>query len=70
MTYAQLVFALYDEAQITSIQQMHIQYRVAVRAYVQVIVDSYRARLYSADDSTAGLERNCGINGLSWKDNR
>lgn len=43
---------------------------VNCRAYVQVVVDSYRARQYSADDSMAGLERNCGLHGISWKDNR
>lgn len=40
------------------------------RAYVQAVIDSYRAKQYSADDSMAGLERNCGINGHAWKDNR
>jgi len=40
------------------------------RAYVQVVVDSYRARKYSADESMNALERNCGINGISWKSNR
>ena len=43
---------------------------VNCRAYVQVVVDSYRAKMYSAEDSMAGLERNCGINGIIWKDNR
>lgn len=43
---------------------------VNCRAYVQVVIDAYRAKKYSADDSMAGLERNCGINGMSWKDNR
>jgi len=40
------------------------------RAYVQVVIDSYRAKKYSVEDSITGLERNCGINGLAWKDNR
>jgi hypothetical protein len=43
---------------------------VNCRAYVQVVIDSYRARKYSVDESFAGLERNCGINGHAWKDNR
>ncbi|MDO9419973.1 MAG: hypothetical protein Q7T66_04845 [Herminiimonas sp.] len=43
---------------------------VNCRAYVQVVIDSYRARIHSAEDSFAGLERNCGINGAAWKDNR
>jgi len=43
---------------------------VNCRAYVQVVVDSYRAGRYSADDSMAGLERNCGLYGLAWADNR
>ena len=36
------------------------------RAYVQFAVDSYRAKQYSADQVFVGLERNCGINGISW----
>lgn len=37
------------------------------RAYVQVAVDSYRSRQYSADDTMAGLERNCGAGGQLWR---
>lgn len=40
------------------------------RAYVQVVIDSYRQKQYSADDSMIGLERNCGVNGMAWKDRR
>jgi len=36
------------------------------RAYVQVAVDSYRAKQFSAEDTIAGLERNCGANGHLW----
>lgn len=36
------------------------------RAYVQVVVDDYRNKRYSANDAMAGLERNCGINGHLW----
>lgn len=43
---------------------------VNCRAYVQEVVDSYRAKRYSAEDSMAGLERNCGMHGSAWKDNR
>jgi len=43
---------------------------VNCRAYVQVAIDSYRARTYSAEESFAGLERNCGAHGHAWKDNR
>lgn len=43
---------------------------VNCRAYVQVVIDGYKSKQYSADDSFAGLERNCGINGNVWKDNR
>jgi hypothetical protein len=43
---------------------------VNCRAYVQVVIDGYKSKHYSADDSFAGLERNCGINGNAWKDNR
>lgn len=43
---------------------------VNCRAYVQVVIDAYRAKQYSAEDSMTGLERNCGIDGLAWKDNR
>ncbi|MGJ7500100.1 hypothetical protein ACSFBF_07045 [Variovorax sp. ZT5P49] len=37
------------------------------RAYVQTVIDGYRSRQYTADESFAGLERNCGINGHAWK---
>lgn len=43
---------------------------VNCRAYVQVVIDGYRTRKYSAEDSFTGLERNCGTNGNAWKDNR
>lgn len=43
---------------------------VNCRAYVQVVIDSYREKRYSAEDSFAGLERNCGANGSAWKNNR
>lgn len=36
------------------------------RAYVQFAIDSYRGGQYSADDTMAGLERNCGANGQLW----
>lgn len=36
------------------------------RAYVQVVIDSYRNKEYSADETMAGLERNCGVNGNLW----
>ena len=36
------------------------------RAYVQVAIDSYRAKQYSAEETFAGLERNCGLNGQLW----
>ncbi len=43
---------------------------VNCRAYVQAVVDGYKSKQYSADDSMAGLERNCGLYGMSWKDKR
>ena len=43
---------------------------VNCRAYVQFAVESYRAKKYTADETMSGLERNCGSNGISWKDNR
>lgn len=39
------------------------------RAYVQAVIDGYRSKQYTADESIAGLERNCGINGYAWKPN-
>lgn len=36
------------------------------RAYVQVAIDAYRNKEYSADETMAGLERNCGVNGNLW----
>lgn len=40
------------------------------RAYVQVAVDGYRAKKYTAEETMNGLERNCGAYGGSWKSNR
>lgn len=39
---------------------------VNCRAYVQVAVDSYRARTYPVDEIFMGLERNCGLDGQAW----
>ncbi len=36
------------------------------RAYVQVAIDSYRSKQYTAEETIAGLERNCGQNGHLW----
>ena len=43
---------------------------VNCRAYVQVAVDGYRAKQYTAEETMAGLERNCGANGGIWRNNR
>jgi hypothetical protein len=43
---------------------------VNCRAYVQVAVDGYRAKKYTAEETMSGLERNCGLSGSAWKDNR
>lgn len=43
---------------------------VNCRAYVQASIDGYRENQYSADAAFNGLERNCGINGAAWKENR
>lgn len=40
------------------------------RAYVQVAVDAYRAKQYTAEETMAGLERNCGVDGGIWRNNR
>ena len=40
---------------------------VNCRAYVQVVIDGYRAKTYTAEQSMNALERNCGMNGYSWK---
>jgi hypothetical protein len=37
------------------------------RAYVQSSIDGYRAHNYSAEETMAGLERNCGENGTLWE---
>lgn len=37
------------------------------RAYVQFAIDEYRAGKHTADATMAGLERNCGANGWTWK---
>jgi hypothetical protein len=36
------------------------------RAYVQVAIDAYRNKEYTVDETMAGLERNCGVNGNLW----
>jgi len=36
------------------------------RAYVQVVIDGYRSKQYTADESFNALERNCGLYGYSW----
>ncbi|WP_083518514.1 hypothetical protein [Dechloromonas denitrificans] len=36
------------------------------RAYVQAAVDAYRNKEYSADETMAAIERNCGVNGNLW----
>lgn len=36
------------------------------RAYVQQSIDSYRSKQFTAEESMAGLERNCGIQGTLW----
>ena len=43
---------------------------VNCRAYVQVAVDAYRNKRYTAEETMAGLERNCGANGGIWRANR
>ena len=37
------------------------------RAYIQVAVDGFRAKKYTAEETMAGLERNCGAHGHLWK---
>lgn len=39
---------------------------VNCRAYVQVAIDGYRTKQYTAEAAFAGLERNCGTHGSSW----
>ncbi len=36
------------------------------RAYVQFAIDSYRSEQYTAEETFAGLERNCGQHGHLW----
>lgn len=36
------------------------------RAYVQVAINDYKAKRYTADEAMEGLERNCGEHGVSW----
>ena len=43
---------------------------VNCRAYVQVSIDGYRSKKFTAEEAFAGLERNCGANGHAWKNNR
>lgn len=39
---------------------------VNCRAYVQTSIDGFRNGDYSASETMAGLERNCGANGATW----
>lgn len=39
---------------------------VNCRAYVQVAIDGYHSKRYTADETISGLERNCGVNGYIW----
>lgn len=43
---------------------------VNCRAYVQATIDGIRSEKYTFDDAINGLERNCGINGQAWQNNR
>lgn len=43
---------------------------VNCRAYVQVAVDAYRTKQYTAEETMNALERNCGKSGWAWKENR
>lgn len=43
---------------------------VNCRAYIQTAVNAYRAKQYTADETIAGIERNCGVVGSSWKNMR
>lgn len=36
------------------------------RAYVQFALDEYRGGRYTAYETAAGLERNCGTSGALW----
>jgi hypothetical protein len=40
------------------------------RAYIQFAIDEYRAGKYTADSTFVAIERNCGVNGHSWKNIR
>jgi hypothetical protein len=42
----------------------HLQREPTCRTYIQVAVITYRNKEYIADDTMAGLERDCGINGF------
>lgn len=37
------------------------------RAIVQNAIDEWKLGHYSAEDTMASLERNCGVNGYSWE---
>ena len=39
---------------------------VNCRAYVQTAIDGYRNKQWTADETFAGLERNCGLFGQAW----
>lgn len=43
---------------------------VNCRAYVDASVAGYRLGKYTADETMAGLERNCGAAGQAWENNR
>ena len=43
---------------------------VNCRAYVQVSIDRYRDKTFSAEETMNGLQRNCGYDGHAWIDKR
>jgi len=43
---------------------------VNCRAYVQASIDGYKSKKYTAEKAMNGLERNCGIYGAAWKNER
>lgn len=43
---------------------------VNCRAYVQASIDEFRSGAFTAQAAMDGLERNCGLHGQAWKDNR
>lgn len=38
------------------------------RAYIQASLNGYHSKSYTAEETLAGIDRNCGLYGTAWKE--